>query len=390
LRKHILAEAFLICYGKKPFAKFTRSKGMRSSVFIGKYLQGKDALNLLEQESKLYGQRPFLIMDSFVKQVLGQKLIAQFNTNVSTAIFGGECCDPEINRLSQAAKDHDVIIGVGGGKTLDTAKIVAHRIAANCIIVPTLASTDAPCSSLAVVYTPEGAFLRYEYFPKNPDVILVDSTIIAQAPVRFLVAGMGDALSTWFEAQSCAQKNAPNRSGYPATLSGMALAKLCYETVMTYGVLAKFACEQKVVTPALEHLIEANIFLSGAGFENGGLAAAHAIHDGLTVLEPTHAYYHGEKVAFSTLASLFLTGKDGVTIKTMYAFYRQVGLPTTLADLGLGNVSREDLLRAAQAACIPEETIHNEPIPVDPDIVLAALLTADEAGRADYGQNQIL
>lgn len=363
---------------------------MRSSVFIGKYLQGKDALNLLEQESKLYGQRPFLIMDSFVKQVLGQKLIAQFNTNVSTAIFGGECCDPEINRLSQAAKDHDVIIGVGGGKTLDTAKIVAHRIAANCIIVPTLASTDAPCSSLAVVYTPEGAFLRYEYFPKNPDVILVDSTIIAQAPVRFLVAGMGDALSTWFEAQSCAQKNAPNRSGYPATLSGMALAKLCYETVMTYGVLAKFACEQKVVTPALEHLIEANIFLSGAGFENGGLAAAHAIHDGLTVLEPTHAYYHGEKVAFSTLASLFLTGKDGVTIKTMYAFYRQVGLPTTLADLGLGNVSREDLLRAAQAACIPEETIHNEPIPVDPDIVLAALLTADEAGRADYGQNQIL
>jgi len=89
---------------------------MRAAVFVGKYLQGKDALSLLGQESKLYGQRPFLIIDSFVEQVLGQKITAQFNTNISKAIFGGECCDPEIDRLSEAAKDHDVVIGVGGGK----------------------------------------------------------------------------------------------------------------------------------------------------------------------------------------------------------------------------------------------------------------------------------
>ncbi len=359
---------------------------MRAAVFPGKYMQGRNALDLLGQEISRLGSRAYLLVDSFVDQMMGQSLIerASEDANTQKSIFGGECCDLEIERVVHEAEGCDVIIGAGGGKTLDTAKIAANHLGARCMIIPTLASTDAPCSSSAVVYTGEGIFLRYEYFNQNPDVVLVDSNVIAEAPVRFLISGMGDALSTWFEAESCARKNAPNRAGYPATLSGLALARLCYDTVLTYGELAKFACEQKVVTPALEHVIEANIFLSGAGFENGGLASAHAIHDGLTILKPSHSFYHGEKVAFSTLASLFLTGKDDAIIQTMYAFYRKVGLPTTLADLNLDQVERSELFKAAQAACIPEETIHNESVPVDPEAVLAALLAADAAGRADF------
>lgn len=141
---------------------------------------------------------------------------------------------------------------------------------------------------------------------------------------------MGDALATWFEAESCQQSFAANMTGNLGSVSAYALARLCYDTLLQYGAMAKVANEQNVVTPALERVVEANTLLSGLGFESGGLAASHAIHNGLTVLEPTHGFLHGEKVAFGVLASLFLTDKPAETIATVYTFCESVGLPTTL------------------------------------------------------------
>ena len=120
--------------------------------------------------------------------------------------------------------------------------------------------------------------------PRNPDLVLVDSQVIADAPVRFLVSGMGDAQVTRFEAEDCRIKDEGNMTTRPGPMSAFGLARLCFDTLLKYGVLAKAACEHHQVTPALEHVIEANTLLSGLGFESGGLAAAHAIHNGLTVL----------------------------------------------------------------------------------------------------------
>jgi glycerol dehydrogenase len=232
-----------------------------------------------------------------------------------------------------------------------------------------------------VIYTPEGKFKRYLLLPHSPNLILMDTTIIANAPVRVLVAGMGDALATWFEAESCMKKYAANMTGDIGSRSAYALAKLCYETLLEYGLMAKTACETHVVTPALDHIVEANTLLSGLGFESAGLAAAHAIHNGLTALEQTHAYYHGEKVAFGTVASLFLTDKPAKTIDEVYGFCESVGLPTTLAAIGLAEVSDEALMSVATASCREGETIHNEPIPVTPNTVFSALKVADAEGR---------
>jgi glycerol dehydrogenase len=236
--------------------------------------------------------------------------------------FGGECSDEEIERLSEICKRNgcNVVIGMGGGKTLDTAKATAFSLRLPVVIVPTTASTDAPCSALAVIYTKEGKFKRNLPLPQNPNLVLVDTEVIANAPVRFLIAGIGDALSTYFEAESCRQKYAPNMRRNVGTFTAYALARLCFDTLMEYGPAAKIACETKVVTPALERIVEANTLLSGLGFESGGLAAAHALHNGLTVLEDTHEYYHGEKVAYGTLASLFLTDKPMDTIDRVYTF----------------------------------------------------------------------
>lgn len=357
---------------------------INTTLFPGRYVQGADALKRLGNEVSRLGNKGFVICDPFVYDNLlpGFKSEMESAINISLQRFEGECSDEEITRLVEEAKELDinVVIGIGGGKTLDTAKSVAHTLKTPVAIVPTLASTDAPCSALAVIYTSESEFKRYLVLDKNPDLVLVDTKVVVNAPSRFLVSGMGDALATWFEADSCKQNFAGNMTGDVGSMTAFALANLCFNTLMEYGVEAKMACDAKAVTPALEHVVEANTLLSGLGFESGGLASAHAIHNGLTGLEATHDYFHGEKVAIGTLASLILTDKDRDTVDKVFSFCEAIGLPTTLADIGLANVSDEELMQAATLACAEGETIHNEPFTVTPEKVFYALKTMDTIG----------
>lgn len=362
---------------------------LTTTIFPGRYIQGYDAIKRLKKLIPKYGTRGFVILspssfDSILPEIresLGE------STEIITEKFGRECSDEEISRLTDRATTEgcDVIIGIGGGKTLDTAKAVAHGMKRPVFIVPTIASTDAPCSALSVIYRPNGQIKRFLVYPKNPDVVLVDTKIIVQTPVRLLVSGMGDALATWFEAESCMIKHARNMTGSSGSMTAYALAELCYETLLEHGAAARLACEAGVVTPAFEHVVEANTLLSGVGFESGGVAAAHAIHDGLNGLEATHKYYHGEKVAFGTLASLILTDKPSETIDEVYSFCESVGLPTTLSELGLDDATPEDLKKVTKIACSEKESIHNEPTPITEDSVLAAILAADREGTKRKG-----
>lgn len=357
---------------------------LTTAIFPSRYVQGANALDQLGDEAHRLGRKALVLIDPGVDDAMHEAIAQDLAEREPLILrFGGECSQSEIDRVGEAARmaGAEVIVGVGGGKTLDTAKAVAHALGLPVLIAPTIASTDAPCSALSVIYTEDGAFERYLVLPRNPDVVLVDTAICAKAPVRFLVAGMGDALATWFEAESCRIKGAANMTGRPGTMSAFALGRLCYDTLMEYGRLARAAAELNVVTPALEHVIEANTLLSGLGFESGGLAACHAIHNGLTQLEATHAYWHGEKVAIGVLAGLFLSDQPAETVDDVYDFCIDVGLPVTLAQIGLSQVSDAELMRAAEGACAPGETIHNEPLGATPQTVFWALKVADAEGR---------
>ena len=352
--------------------------------FPGKYLQAAGALAELPKTIAQFGKQGLVLASPSAHGILTRDTAPAEVRALPSLRFAGECCEKEIARLAAAIAENraDVLVGMGGGKAIDTAKIAADRAGIPVVIVPTIASTDAPCSGCAVLYSESGVFESVYYQKANPAVVLVDTRIIAEAPARFLVSGMGDALSTWFEARSCAAAHSQNECGGLGTMTGLGLAKLCYETLLRDGPAARLAAERHLVTPALEHIVEANILLSGVGFESGGLASAHSIHNGLTALAETHAFYHGEKVAFGTLAGLVLTDADPAEVSAVYAFCEEIGLPTTLADLGLGNCDRERLRPAAQKACAPGEYIHHEAGIVTPERVLNAMLAADAIGQA--------
>ncbi|EBY4362103.1 iron-containing alcohol dehydrogenase [Salmonella enterica subsp. enterica serovar Bovismorbificans] len=247
-----------------------------TAIFPSRYVQGKGALTThLPQELAALGHKALILQDPVVHSTYRDAVATALHGVIEfdIEVFSSECSDEEIARISARAQEigADVIVGMGGGKTLDTAKAT-------------------------------GASLRLP---------------IAVVP-----------------------------------------------------------------TPALEHVIEANTLLSGLGFESGGLAAAHAIHNGLTVLPATHKYWHGEKVAFGTLAMLMLTDRAPELIEEVYQFCEDIGLPTTLADIGLAGVSDDELLAVARASCQTGETMHNEPFTITPEAVQAALRAADAVGQA--------
>lgn len=259
--------------------------------------------------------------------------------------------------------------------------------------MPTIVATDAPTSHSAVLYTEAGEFDDYAYFMQSPSVVLIDTTIIAQAPTRFLVSGMGDALSTYFEARATSRAFANVNAGLPcgaregvcppakSTNTALALAKLCYETLLEDGYKAKESSDLNVVTPALENIIEANILLSGLGFESGGLAAIHAIHDGLTILHDAHGATHGEKVAFGVICQLILENAPSKELYEVLDFSLSIGLPVCLEDIGVKSITDEQLTKVAEKSCIPEESIHSMPFKVDVEQVKSAIMVADALGR---------
>lgn len=351
-----------------------------------RYIQGRGELSNLGAHAQKLGRKLFIIASASGRKRVEDIIEKSLESSECTAhyeLFHGECCQSEIDRMAQNFRGCgcDIVVGIGGGKAQDTAKAVAFYVAAPVIIIPTIASTDAPCSAVSVLYNEDdGLFDRSISYPSNPNIVLVDTDIISAAPTRLFVAGMGDALATYFETRACRRSDGSNSLGGKTTLSAMNLSKLCYDTLLEDGLRALLAVKAKVCTSAVENIIEANTYMSGVGFEGGGLAGAHALSNALTLISETHACYHGEKVAFGVLMQLVLENAPMEEISEVLDFCIAVGLPTTLHDLNIKNPDPEQIMEVSRYACFREDLIRNMPFAVTPDTVYAAIIGADSLG----------
>jgi glycerol dehydrogenase len=356
------------------------------TAFPGRYIQGKNALATAGEYVKALGKNVLIIGGQTALEVARGILEFSLKENeISSEVYiaRGHCSDNSINDILHFAanKNYDVIIGVGGGRVIDIAKSVAFNMKLPMVIIPTTAANDAAPSSSTGIYDDEGKFVRTLFMNRNPELIIADSEIIAKAPLRLFLAGMGDAIATWYEADACQKANVKNRFNGRAGITAMSIALICKETIFKYGYEAVCAVKENSVTPAFENVVEANILMSCIGFENGGLSIAHALQGGMTVLEEIKEYYHGEKVGFFTLVQMVLEGRDPSEISELINFYKKVGLPVTLADLGLGNVSDVRILGAIKNTFERMPIVQNIQPKVDENDILYALKVTDALGK---------
>ena len=302
-------------------------------------------------------------------------------TGVATT-FDGECSLEEVNKQVEALKGEnlDCLVAVGGGKCVDAGKCIAYRLDIPVVIVPSLASNDAPCSALSVMYSPEGINNGVEYFPDSPALVVIDTGVVAKASERFLVAGMGDAMATWYEAKAClANPNGRNSVGTRPTLACAAMGETCAHTLYEYGVAASASIVADRCDDAVERVVEANTLISGIGFESGGCAAAHAIAVAYTHVKEVHDnYLHGEMVAMGTLAHLMMEKNEDA--RKAAEFFARVGLPIHFGQLSMTKEQTEDIDTVAEAS-MGTGIIHNMPMTVTTELVRDSMLSANELGE---------
>jgi glycerol dehydrogenase len=359
-------------------------------VFIApqRYIQGNGVLAHMGRYLSLVGTRRAAILISAGGRtrhggVLAESLCAASVDSV-VRVFGGECSLEEIEKHASALKtEHvDCVLAVGGGKCVDTGKAVAFRLATPVVIAPTLASNDAPCSALSVLYTPAGVTSGVEFYPSSPAIVVVDTGIVAAASERFLVSGMGDAMATWYEAAVCLRNpNGVTTLGARPTLASASIGEACATTLFAQGAAAAAAVRDHVVNEALEAVVEANTLLSGLGFESGGLAAAHGFAQSFTALPVTHArYLHGEMVAMGTLAQLVLESRPDEA-RRVAELFAGVGLPVHLGQLAI-DPSDASALDTVVESALAVPFIYNMPMEIDAAVLRRGLLGAHDLGLA--------
>jgi glycerol dehydrogenase len=329
---------------------------LTTCIFPSRYRQGPDALKALGAETAKLGSKALFVCDAYVRQHLlpaVQEALAPDIPSVE-ALIAGPCCASAIDGAVAIASDArcDVVIGVGGGRVLDSAKLIAESCALPLVLIPSIAASDAPCSAIAVLCDEAGRLERYVFLKCNPDLVLVDTRLILAAPRRMLSAGIGDALSTWYEMEESRLEGLPNLTGGAVGELPRAVAKHCRDTILEHAQAALESQKRAELSPAFEAVVEANILLSGIGFESGGTGTAHAIQNGLAQLPQVRGVLHGELVALGLLAMLKLAGEE-MEFERISRFCKEVGLPRSLAEAGLDEIDDAALHLAAEFAASP-------------------------------------
>ena len=341
-----------------------------------RYINEAGILNNLNHYLKDYGKRPFILAGKKAYQAVeGYLNLAEYNIRQQT--FIGECSYENINLYAKIAVEHqsDAVIGIGGGKSIDTAKAVAARLDIPFISIPTVASTCAAWTPLSVIYTVEGSFIEYIVYPKGPALVLVDPNVLINSPVRYFLAGIGDTFAKYYEADALCQQVQLN----VAAQAGLLMAKLSLTVLREQSESALQGIKEQRINEAFNNILD-TIFMAGGlvgglGDKYGRIAAAHSIHNGLTNIAETHHLYHGEKVAYGILVQLVLEKRPEEMIKETIQLFARLNLPVTYQDLG---IKQSHVETVAKATCAKGESIHLMPFPISSEDVIDAMERLEE------------
>lgn len=329
---------------------------LKTMGFPLRYVQGPGALgqagSLL---AELGFERPALLCDETVQHIALPGLIDSLDAagqEPSVTRFPGEINLETVAACNSQIESHqpDVVMGLGGGKTVDAAKAAAAKLGIPVVIAPTVASNDAPTSRLIVINDENSKPVQIDFLKLNPMAVFVDTKIIVDAPPRYFAAGIGDAISKSLEAHQCAVSGGVNFFGTPPSATAVMLADQCYDVILRYATMAYDSVCRQEITPEVEELVEATVLLSGLGFENGGLSLAHSLIRGISTSPAMSKNLHGEMVAFGALVQMVVEERSQSEIDQLLAILSHVKLPISFEELGYaGEMTAVDLEKMVTA-----------------------------------------
>ncbi|OUL32124.1 iron-containing alcohol dehydrogenase family protein [Nostoc sp. 106C] len=358
----------------------TSSSLLTLAIAPAKVIRGSSILQSASAEIASLGSRPLTVAGDRTLAIIQkslQPILEQRQLQLAQADYGADCCEASLKSLAKAAKAHkaDVIIGFGGGKALDTAKLLAHQLQLPVVTIPTSAATCAAWSALSNVYSEAGAFLYDVALARCPDLLILDYDLIQTAPQHTLVAGIGDAIAKWYEASVSS-----GHSQQTLTIAAVQQARVLRDILLQKSTAALNEPGSEIWREVVDATVLMAGVIGGLGGAQCRTVAAHAVHNGLTHIAG-HSSIHGEKVAYGILVQLRLEemvqGNQlaAAARQQLLKFYAEIGLPQKLSDLGLGTITLAQLQTAAEIALVPNSDIHRLPFKVALEQLMAAMVS---------------
>ena len=288
-----------------------------------------------------------------------------------------------MDMLRPQVADADMIFAVGGGKAIDTCKVLAHETNRPFFTFPTIASTCASCTSLGIIYHPDGSLREYSFSKIPPNHIFINTEVIANAPDKYLWAGMGDTMAKHYECTISSRNDTPAHSD----AMGIALSSMCAEPIIRWGQQAMADCKAHKVTHELTEVILGIIistgFVSNFVQVDYTTGLAHAIYNGFTVLPSTEAnhHLHGEVVSYGILVMLTID-KQYEERDKLYRFSRSIGLPTCLRDI---HATPGDLA-AVTAKALAGIDVRVYPYPVTEQMIVDGIMELEAYHRSQTAE----
>ena len=354
-----------------------------TKVLMPGYSIGADAYADIPEVCGVYGKTVAIIGGKRALAAAQDAILAAMEGTDLKALgcfwYGGESSLENIEMLAPQVHGADMLFAVGGGKAIDAVKVLAQRSGKPFFTFPTIASTCAACTSLGIVYHPDGSLREYSFSKVPPNHIFINTEIIAHAPAKYLWAGIGDTMAKHYECTVSSRGDTPSH----LDAMGIALSSMCAGPMQRWGKEAMEACTAHRVTHEFTEVVLGILISTGlvSNFVQVDYTTglAHAVYNGFTVIPSTehNHHLHGEVVAYGVLV-LLTADKQYEERERVFRFNTSIGLPTKLADI---HATESDLPKVAQKALMGID-LRKYPYTVTEEMIIAAIMELEQYNMA--------